>query len=945
MAQAYQTSDGTVLIIPGAYPNIQVDTSTGGLSVNGVLFLVGEADGGPDYTLETDLTKNWYGPDQDGLVKAKYISGRLVEAFVAAAVPSADTKLSGSPTRIYLIKTNVSGKASKVINNLAGSPYHTLADRGYGELGNLIYFTIQQKTPETVPTTGTFTLLVPNNTTDLNFRVNGGAVEAYQMAALDLPPTTVTNIAALSGLACTGGADRVLLTVSGTLALAASGNQVTVTRSVNWANNPVVGDTYYIPAASPIGGTHAFLQPSVTHAGSHINSILTLNKSGAGGNAVTLTTVADAMAQAGSIAVVGNAITVHYQDAVSTVADFEALFAGGVSVTAGKVFVTTTGTGATVLHTAQDTFGPVSFHSGADENAGSYVVTSFTNTTIVATKLLDASGPAGSLTAPVTVPAWTVLALTDNNAFAPVTISLAPAIPIDGAGKDLEINELTSSTGRLSDLCYQLNTTKVSWISKTGTPTMLTSASEYSVTLNVSRQVDNVIEAISAGGQIALSLGYSGTTATVSITPTGLTTTVAGGTGANLNLLFSKFPTLADLASYINSQPGYSCKVATTLLGQKSPTMLDEVTNLGICTSFGNLPGRIKVDAASFFVAVQTQSGHVQLGTTPATQKPAAAGLPGTVAVNTYLTGGTKGATTDAIYQAAIDALEKLRGNFVVPLFSRDATADIADGLTDSGSSYTLANILAYTKTHVLKMSTMKRRRHRQAFLSIEDSFANDQNAAANLAHGRVALTFQDIIHTSVGNGLVQQQPWMGAVLAAGMQAAAFSKGIVHRTPNQSGVIMKDGSFDPTNDTETEQALLAGLLPLRADDTDTMVWTSDQTTYTKDNNFYWNSIQAVYVADQIALKLSRDMEAALVGESVADVTAPQALNVLKSILGECLRLKLIAPSDDAPAGYKNAKITIKGPVVEVNVEVKLAGLIYFVAINFKVSQVTSTASG
>jgi hypothetical protein len=42
----------------------------------------------------------------------------------------------------------------------------------------------------------------------------------------------------------------------------------------------------------------------------------------------------------------------------------------------------------------------------------------------------------------------------------------------------------------------------------------------------------------------------------------------------------------------------------------------------------------------------------------------------------------------------------------VVPLFSRDAAADIADGLTDSASSYTIANVQAYAKTHCLKMST-----------------------------------------------------------------------------------------------------------------------------------------------------------------------------------------------------------------------------------------------
>jgi len=835
MAQAYQTPQGT-LIVPGAYPNIEVEASASGLPVSGVMVLMGESDAGPAYSQETALSQNWFSPTQDGDVRAKYGTGRLVDAFVAAVTPSADVKLVGAPTRIYLVKTNVSDKASKVILNLAGGTYHTLADRNYGENGNLYSFTIAQKTPEIIPTTGLFTLLVPNNATDITFRANGGTAVSTQLTALDTPDTIQAQLDALSGIACTGGVNRAILTVAGTLALAATGNSVAITRSIAWAVNPVVGDTLYIPSGSVIQGA-------------------------------------------------------------------------------------------------------------TNKNRGSYVVTSVTNTVVVATKLLDDSGGAGALTAPESVAATAAVAVTDVEAYSPLTVTLETALPIDGAGKNLEVNELTSSTGRFTDLCYSLNTTKVTWISKSTTPKLLTSASEYSVTLNVARSLDNVVEAITAGGQIAMSIGYKGTTATLTVTATGLSTTVTGGAGSNLNLTFSKYPTISDLCTFINAQPGYTCSVTTTLLGQKAPTMLDEVSALGICSDFGNKTGRLKVDAVTFFTNVQTLSSALQLGTTTATNIPAVSGLPAVVSATTYLSGGTKGGTTEAGIEAAITALEKLRVNFVVPLMSRDASADIADGETDSSSTYTIANINALVRTHVINMSTMRRKRHRQAFLSLLDSFTNDQNAANQLAHGRVSLSFLDFIRPSVGQGIVQYQPWMSAVIAAGMQAAGFYKGIVHRTPNQNGVVMRDGSYDPSDLADVERALLAGLLPIKTDDSDNFVWASDQTTYTKDANFYWNSVQAVYVGDQIALKLSRDLEDALVGESQADITAAQALNVLKSIMGECLRLKLTAPSDDAPGGYKNARVEIKGTAAIVNVESKLAGLIYFVPINLKISQVSSSASG
>ena len=60
-------------------------------------------------------------------------------------------------------------------------------------------------------------------------------------------------------------------------------------------------------------------------------------------------------------------------------------------------------------------------------------------------------------------------------------------------------------------------------------------------------------------------------------------------------------------------------------------------------------------------------------------------------------------------------------------------------------------------------------------------------------------------------------------------------------------------------------------------------------------------------------------------------------------MADFLRLKLIAVSDDAPKGFKNATIKISGTAMVVQIEVKLNGTIYFVPINFLVSQVVQAA--
>ncbi|MBA3350950.1 MAG: hypothetical protein H0U23_00740 [Blastocatellia bacterium] len=85
------------------------------------------------------------------------------------------------------------------------------------------------------------------------------------------------------------------------------------------------------------------------------------------------------------------------------------------------------------------------------------------------------------------------------------------------------------------------------------------------------------------------------------------------------------------------------------------------------------------------------------------------------------------------------------------------------------------------------------------------------------------------------------------------------------------------------------------------------------------------------------------MERAFVGQSVADVSAALALSTLEAIMDDFKRIKLIAASDDAPKGFKNASIKIKGPSMVVNIEIKLAGSIYFVPISILVSQVSQSA--
>ncbi len=839
MAQSYVTDAGT-LIIPGAYPSVKVEASNSGLSTTGVLMLVGEADAGADFSAESDIGSNSFGPDQVAEVTAKYKSGPLVNAFRAATAAANDAQIQGSFSRAILVKTNASAKASSPLLKWDASSYGTLQDRSFGKLGNLIARSVVAKTTEAVPSTGSFAFLPPIASTNIDIRVNGGAATAIGISAQMTPAAFKAAVDAVAGVDVTGGDDLAVLGTSGTplsgnISLTVlSGNTVRIDFSVNYGVVPAVGSTLWIPSGSVLADT---------------------------------------------------------------------------SFTA---------------------------------NAGAYIVTAATVNTLTARKLLDVTGTPAQLTGPVNRASVATATNTTMLVYSAMDIHLVAANPSDGIGKSLEISELTSGTGLLSYLCWTLGSSgpsAVTWISKAVTPYIVGSSVEYSVQLNASRQVDSVTEELSAGGKIALLVGYKGTSATLANDGTTLTISVVGGVGASpAPITLADYPTISDLATYIGTLPGFVAAPGTAVMGQQPSTSLDRSATgfpFGIATTQGGYAGRIKQDAYKFYTTLANEGILVELSARPAAGLPAPSSL-------TFMTGGTKGGTTDASFNLAIDALELVRGNFVIPCFSRSAVDDIADGITDTSSSYTIANIHAYTKSHVLRMSTLKRRRHRQAFLSIRDTFANVQSVSANIASYRCAMTFQDVKDAGAA-GVVQFQPWMAGVKAASMQAAGFYRPIVRKGINISGALQAKGDFNDQNDSLMENALLAGLLPIRRDETGGYYWVSDQTTYGKDDNFVFNSIQATYISDVVALTTATKMERAFVGQSVADVSAALALSTLEAIMDDFKRIKLIAASDDAPKGFKNASIKIKGPSMVVNIEIKLAGSIYFVPISILVSQVSQSA--
>ena len=844
MAQQDVTDNG-VLIVPGAYGQVQVQNNPTNLGTSGVILLVGESDSGPRFSDESDLSLNAFGPDQIVDFTKKYGSGPLVDAFRGAASAANDPNISGSFSSIIAVKTNTPTRAKATLLAPGASPYAYLLDASNGRTGNFISYTTTISTAESLPTTGPLIICPPQVTANPLFGVNGGVPVSATLTVGMLPSAMKTAIDALAGVACTGGVNRSILTsAAGTLAITVdSGNQVHFTVAGNtFVNVPTVGDILYLPSTSP----------------------LTAN------------------------------------------------------------------------------------------NEGTYVVTAATSTRIDAYKLLDAAGAGTVLSAPTTQAGQTIAATTDIQAFSPLVITLEAGAAIQGVGKSLEIsNGNTSPVTSVSGLCFVFSGASSTppastspMISVAGAGKIITSTAEQAVDINVARQSDSLSQDVITGGDIYLTLGFNGgsmvPTATATVSNGFLTTSISSG-GTNLSIRLSDYATINDLVAYINTQSLYFAAPGSVSLGQASPLDLDQVTAVGIGATFVNTvsgPGRIKADGVNFQRDVNAGSTLVTVGAISPAIQPS--GLPDVNSM-AFLAGGAKGPTLAADVSAAFTALEGVRGNFVVPLFSRDATLDIAAGTTDSSSTYTIDAVHALARSHVLKMSQLKRRRPRQAFLSYRGTFKDAQTKAGNMASSRCAMFFQDIKQVNSVGTIVQFQPWMAAVKAAGMQAAGFYRAIVSKFIDISGALQAAGDYNDQLDSSAEAALTYGLCPIVRDITGGYRWVSDQTTYTKDNNFVYNSIQAMYDADQVNTTCQTRMEGMFVGQSVADISASIALTAFEGILSDLKRLKLLAASDDAPKGYRKPVINIIGPAMACSVEIKLAGAIYFITINFLATPVVSSA--
>ena len=509
-----------------------------------------------------------------------------------------------------------------------------------------------------------------------------------------------------------------------------------------------------------------------------------------------------------------------------------------------------------------------------------------------------------------------------------ITVDVDATAHVNGSGKSMELQE-------------NLNTP----LAQMGiTPGLFVSSVESAMTVTVKQTRDLLEEQETVGGNIVLVGGYDGAevTATIEVSATQVILTA----GAVINT-FDKaaYSTLLQLVNAMNLTVDWTIALESTLYNSLPTSVLDIVT-VGALTADASVskPARIKKDAnevADLF----SESSIVDIAVDPVTGLMDAA-------TETALAGGSLGGSTTAAMTAALASFEEIRVNSVIPLFSRDATADITDNLTDATSTYTIAGIHQGVKTHCNLMSTTKNRSERQGYVSMKAAFADSQDQAALLADQRLQLCIQDTRNNDSQGAIKWFQPWSQSCLVAGARAGSpVGTPLTFKFMNLSGIrhtaqpmstAEEDIVIDFNPNASFEQAIQSGITFFEAPQSGGIRCVVDNTTYTKDGNWVYNRGNVMYAADVLAFDFRNQLENNFIGQK-NNIQASEVKSVASSILATFLAQGITVATDEAPNGYKKLDVTISGNVINISAIVVLVEGIDFILNDITITRVQSEA--
>lgn len=421
-----------------------------------------------------------------------------------------------------------------------------------------------------------------------------------------------------------------------------------------------------------------------------------------------------------------------------------------------------------------------------------------------------------------------------------------------------------------------------------------------------------------------------------------LAVTLSGQTdgSANLSIVLGNY-TFKQLVDLINATQGYTAVLLDPSKAANKANELDSVaaTSILTVTSLYRLQEEI--------VELINSSSRVEasLAATPVV------GLPVNVS-NGFLTGGAKGASANSNFSTGLSKSLAKDYSVALPAISRDASADIADGMTDAASAYTIAAVQAALSAHLQLRGDVKNRKEAQGMTGFRDAQKADcMTASRNIGSELVQMFIQDVLVLDVNSNLTWKHPHVMAAIAAGIRLGTeIGEPMTHKFIRANGV---GHVVDPVTGLETgdfnealdlDDAIDAGITFTERISAGNRI-VVDNTTYGRDQSFVFNRGSVVEAAQYTAKTLRETAELVFVGRKVSNGAAASIKSVLRSKLQELNKANIITASDDAPQGFveETFVVTVTGNTAEVQVEVKPVQGLDFVFITFTLGDIKQSA--
>lgn len=447
--------------------------------------------------------------------------------------------------------------------------------------------------------------------------------------------------------------------------------------------------------------------------------------------------------------------------------------------------------------------------------------------------------------------------------------------------------------------------------------------------------------------QAQINIQYTGAGSACTLTISGaslalktLTTSVTGGPGGeDLSISLNK-KSIKDVFELISANPAYTVSLSNSQSGSvTNSTDLDVVTAINVFAAGTELYKNLKEledivnseSALATALAFQNVAGTIQ------------------VSAKAFFTGAVKGASVTGDFSAGFSAGLAKFWNVVVPAISRDAAADITDGLTDSGSTYDVDSVFAAMSSALILRGTIKNKKEAQGIGGHRDSTIANSYAVSNAtASELVQICVEDVLVANSNSELEWQQPHVQAGMMAGIRVGTEPgepltnkilncNGIGHVVNSETGI--SAGDFDP--DTDFDVAIDNGILFAEqiAGGISVVV---DNTTYGKDQNFVFNRGSVVEAA-QTAAKRLRGRASVSVGKKTGSGLRSSTETALTDELGDLFADEILSPSDDAPQGWKNLLVEVDGNTTSVKVHIKPVQGNDFVLIEIELGNSKTTA--